>query len=46
MPTDQKVDYLELPASDFDAVQSFYEKPLTGSLQITGLTTGLLMTVS
>jgi len=26
MPTDQKVDYLELPASDFDAVQSFYEK--------------------
>lgn len=26
MPTDQKVDYLELPARDFDAVQSFYEK--------------------
>jgi len=26
MPTDQKVDYIELPATDFDAVQSFYEK--------------------
>ena len=26
MPTDQKIDYLELPASDFDAVQAFYEK--------------------
>lgn len=26
MPTDQKIDYLELPARDFDAVQSFYEK--------------------
>ena len=24
--TDQKINYLELPASDFDAVQSFYEK--------------------
>ena len=24
MPTDMKVDYLELPASDFDAVQQFY----------------------
>lgn len=26
MPTDQKVDYLELPACDLDAVQAFYEK--------------------
>ena len=25
MPTDQKIDYLELPASEFDAVQGFYE---------------------
>lgn len=25
MSTDQKIDYLELPARDFDAVQSFYE---------------------
>jgi hypothetical protein len=25
MPTDQKIDYLELPARDFDAVQEFYE---------------------
>ncbi len=24
MPTDQKIDYLELPADDFDAVQTFY----------------------
>jgi len=26
MPTDQTVDYIELPARDFDSVQSFYEK--------------------
>ena len=26
MPTDQKVDYLELPARDLDAAQDFYEK--------------------
>jgi predicted enzyme related to lactoylglutathione lyase len=26
MAADQNIDYLELPASDFDAVQSFYEK--------------------
>ena len=26
MPTDQKVDYLELPEGDLDAVQAFYEK--------------------
>lgn len=26
MPVDQKVDYLELPASDLAAVQSFYKK--------------------
>lgn len=25
MPTDQKIDYLELPARDLDAVQRFYE---------------------
>lgn len=24
MPSDQKIDYLELPARDFDAVQEFY----------------------
>lgn len=26
MPNDQKIDYLELPASDFDATQAFYQK--------------------
>jgi len=26
MPPDQKIDYLELPARDLDAVQAFYEK--------------------
>lgn len=26
MPMDKKIDYLELPARDFDAVQAFYEK--------------------
>ena len=26
MPSDQKVDYIELPARDFDLTQSFYEK--------------------
>ena len=26
MPVDQKVDYIEFPCKDFDAVQSFYEK--------------------
>lgn len=26
MPTDQKVDYIEFPCADFDAVQSFYEQ--------------------
>ncbi len=25
MPADLKIDYIELPANDFDAVQSFYE---------------------
>ena len=25
MPIDQKIDYIELPAHDLDAVQSFYE---------------------
>lgn len=25
MPADQKVDYIEFPCADFDAVQSFYE---------------------
>lgn len=28
MPQDQKIDYLEFPASDFDAIQSFYEQAL------------------
>ena len=26
MPIDQKIDYVELPAKDFDAVESFYSK--------------------
>jgi len=26
MPSDQKVDYLELPAKEFDVTQAFYEK--------------------
>ena len=26
MPTDQKIDYIELPARDLDAVQAFFEK--------------------
>lgn len=26
MPSDQKVDYLELPAADLDSVQTFYER--------------------
>lgn len=26
MPVDQKIDYLELPARDLDAVQAFYER--------------------
>ena len=26
MQTDQKIDYLEFPADDFDTVQSFYER--------------------
>lgn len=26
MPTDHKIDYLELPAGDFDSVQKFYEE--------------------
>ena len=26
MPTDHTIDYIEMPASDFDTVQSFYEK--------------------
>jgi predicted enzyme related to lactoylglutathione lyase len=28
MPSDQKIDYIELPAKDLDAIQSFYEKAL------------------
>lgn len=31
MPTDQKVDYIEFPARDFDAVQSFYEQAFNWS---------------
>jgi predicted enzyme related to lactoylglutathione lyase len=26
MPSDQKVDYIELPAKNFDGIQAFYEK--------------------
>ncbi len=25
MPQDQKIDYIEFPAADFDAIQAFYE---------------------
>ena len=31
MPIDQKIDYLELPALDLDAVQDFYEKAFAWS---------------
>lgn len=31
MPVDQTIDYLELPASDFNAVQSFYEQAFNWS---------------
>jgi predicted enzyme related to lactoylglutathione lyase len=31
MPTDQKVDYIELPARDLDSVQSFYERAFAWS---------------
>lgn len=31
MSTDQKIDYLEFPASDFDSIQSFYEKAFNWS---------------
>ena len=26
MPADQKIDYIELPARNFDSIQAFYEK--------------------
>jgi predicted enzyme related to lactoylglutathione lyase len=26
MPTDRRIDYIELPASDFDTVQAFYSR--------------------
>ena len=31
MPTDQKVDYIELPARDPESVQSFYERAFAWS---------------
>jgi len=31
MPTDQKIDYLEFPASDFKAIQSFYKSAFNWS---------------
>ena len=31
MPSDQKIDYIEIPAQNFDSVQSFYEKAFNGS---------------
>jgi predicted enzyme related to lactoylglutathione lyase len=31
MPTDQKVDYIELPARDLESVQSFYERAFAWS---------------
>ncbi len=33
MPTDQKIDYIELPAKDFDAIKSFYSKAFAWSFQ-------------
>ncbi|GMR04848.1 MAG: VOC family protein [Thermodesulfobacteriota bacterium] len=33
MPTDQKVDYIELPAADLDSAQSFYEKAFNWSFK-------------
>ncbi len=37
MPTDQKVDYLELPVRDLDAVRAFYEKAFGWSFTNNGL---------
>ena len=37
MPSDQKVDYLEFPAKDFDTIQSFYEKVFGWSFTDYGL---------
>ena len=37
MQTDQKVDYIELPARDFNLVQSFYEKAFGWSFTDYGL---------
>jgi len=31
MPSDQKIDYIELPAQDFDSVQSFYQQAFSWS---------------
>ncbi len=31
MPTDQKINYVELPASDFEAIESFYSKTFSWS---------------
>lgn len=31
MPSDQKIDYVELPARNFDSVQLFYEKAFSWS---------------
>ena len=47
MPHDQKVDYLELPANDFDAVQAFYEKAFNWSFtdygpQVRAFTDGII----
>ena len=36
MPNDQKIDYLELPAADLDAVQTFYEKAFQWSFTAYG----------
>ncbi len=39
--SDQKVDYIELPAKNVDDIQAFLKKPLGGLLLITDLNTGL-----
>lgn len=31
MPTDQKIDYIEMPARDFSAIRSFYENAFSWS---------------
>ena len=37
MPIDKKIDYIELPANDFNAVQSFYENAFSWTFSDYGL---------